>query len=240
MERRYYSFEETQLELDVDAGQLQRLAVAGELQPHGDVYEFKVDDVEGLAADPAERRAALRRSAEWTAHTFDPPTAWAEPSGAMAAVERAAASLAEGFATPSSRPMKAVIDGRIDGAGLLSARMRATGITQHLLGARRCLDDNPWGCLNGCRSALESMLIGLLEQREIEVPEKPEASWMIRRLKKEQVLREQRILALCNVVNVLGNIGSHSNPNLTHREAQICMLALVSLLEWYVMETASW
>jgi hypothetical protein len=123
---------------------------------------------------------------------------------------------------------------------VISIRLERWGLREGPFGdelARACdlADGDPDMALTKSRKILEGCLYALHKQR-IGPPGTRRLEQLIVDLGRAGVL-PRKMLALCEVVRELGNVGAHpiyDGEDLSHREAQLAVLTLTLILEWYV------
>jgi Domain of unknown function (DUF4145) len=113
-------------------------------------------------------------------------------------------------------------------------RLDDSPFSDDLAQAKRLLRQHPDMGLAKCRQTLERCLHELHAER-IGNPGTKRLEQLIQDLGRAGVL-PRKVLALAEVVRELGNVGVHpifDAEGLTHREAQIALLSLLIVLEWY-------
>jgi hypothetical protein len=171
--------------------------------------------------------------------TTPAPALSGEPTGDLSGVdwdlliEEAASEPAEEAPDPqhvgSEEVVESVIEKRTERLGL-----GETPFAADFREARELMKGHPDMALTKCRKILESCLNRLHRDHSSEPG--------TRRLEQligdggRQGWMPRKVLALCEVVRELGNVGSYpiyDDEKLTHREAQIAVLSLMLVLEWY-------
>lgn len=117
---------------------------------------------------------------------------------------------------------------------ILQAHLRHLPIFHDLERAMLLVDNNPDMGLAKCRQILETTLYEL-HRDSLGNPGTKRLEQLIADLARQGKL-PRKVLALCEVVRELGNVGVHpiyDDEELSHREAQIALQALVIVLEWH-------
>ncbi len=97
---------------------------------------------------------------------------------------------------------------------------------------------NPDMALAKCRQTLEAVLTRLY-QGQVGDPRKRPLENLIRDLRNAGVL-PRKLVALCEIVRELGNIGAHpilDDEHISHREARIALSSFIVFLEWHARAT---
>jgi hypothetical protein len=97
---------------------------------------------------------------------------------------------------------------------------------------------NPDMALSKCRVILEEVL-ARRHRALLGDPGKRMLEQLIRDLTAKGFL-PRKVKALCEVVRELGNTGAHpilDDEKVTHREAQVALLSLMTILEWHGRQT---
>lgn len=126
---------------------------------------------------------------------------------------------------------------------LIAARMTRWQLDESEFGpdldrAKSLVHTDPDMALAKCRVTLERCLWRFHEKTLGPAGTKP-LEQLIRDLGRKSTI-PRKIAALADVVRELGNVGAHpiiDDEDLSHREAQIAMLTLVLILEWYERTT---
>ena len=123
--------------------------------------------------------------------------------------------------------------------GLIETRIESANLVNPLYQfeiyrANELVWTDPQMALAKVRTILEGIMTRLHE-RAIGNPGTKRLDQLIRDLSTKGVL-PRKILANCEVVRELGNVGSHpilDGEIVTHKEAQLALLALLIVIEWY-------
>jgi hypothetical protein len=99
---------------------------------------------------------------------------------------------------------------------------------------RALISTDPDMALAKARVLLERIAVTLFDKTVGKVGTRP-LDALLRELSKSGIL-PRKVYCLCEVVRELGNVGVHpilDDEKVTHREAQISLLALLLVVEWY-------
>jgi hypothetical protein len=132
---------------------------------------------------------------------------------------------------PASTPsdFSPVIERRIE-----KAQLKATLFSRELVRVQELLRTDPDMALTKCRQILESSVYQL-HKTAIGNPGTKRLEQLIADLARQAAL-PRKIVALCEVVRELGNVGTHpiyDDEKPTHQEAQIALLSLIVVLDWF-------
>jgi HEPN domain-containing protein len=124
------------------------------------------------------------------------------------------------------------------GLGVLLRRMKRWGLSesvfgQDLVAALRLVRDHPDMCLTKCRQILERVL-HLFFRVKLGEPGTRNVKVLIQELGKSRHL-PRKLMALCEVLRELGNVGAHpihDPEHVSEREAELGLHSLLLILEW--------
>lgn len=141
-----------------------------------------------------------------------------------------------GKRTGSAELATALITTRIENANIANTQFQFEIHRAHEL-----ISTDPDMSMAKCRVILESLLIHL-HKHTAGNPGTKRLEQLIRDLSSREVL-PRKINSLCDVVRELGNVGSHpvlDDEKTSHREAQLALLGLIIIVEWYSRYSRRW